>query len=436
MEKKTYRPYNPKQMMLLPPSLDEWLPQDHLARFIDESIDAMDISAISDHYERELRGYPPYHPRMMLKILIYGYCTGVRASRKLARKCVEDVAFRYLAANNFPDFRTISDFRQMHLAAFKELFLQVLVLCRAAGLTTLGHIALDGSKFKAHASKHKAMSYGRMKAEEERLKQEIEQLVAQAQRIDREEDLKYGKDKSGDEVPDELKRKEDRLKRIQEAKAALEEEAAKARGKDDSGDPPKPDDKTQRNFTDPESRIMPSSSDKGSFIQGYNGQIAVNEHQIIMANGLTASSADCPQLVPMTAKVRANAGGVPENFTADAGYFSNANVLFLREFLRINALIPPDKQKHGRLSKEPEVATDSTSVTNMMKVLLAMEDNRALYALRKVLVEPVFGQIKRCMGFTQFLVRGQAKASGEWDLVCLCHNLRKLFGSRMKPVGA
>ena len=436
MEKKTYRPYNPKQMMLLPPSLDEWLPQDHMARFIDESIDELDISEIQRVYEQELRGYPPYHPRMMLKILIYGYCTGVRSSRKLAKKCVEDVAFRYLAANNFPDFRTISDFRQRHLASFKALFLEVLLLCRQAGIGNLGKVSLDGSKIKANASKHKAMSYGRMKSEEERLMQEIEKLIAQAQRADCEDDEKYGKDKTGDEVPEELKYKESRLKKIREAKAALEKKAAEKKKIGDS-DPPKPDDTDQHNFTDPESGIMPSSSEKKSFVQAYNAQIAVNEHQVILANGLSAETSDCKQLPGMIAKIRSNNGGLPEDLLADAGYFSNKNVLFAREFLKINAIIPPDKQKHGSPPKGPATEPGpKASPAEMMRWLLKTEQGRALYATRKITVEPVFGQIKRCMGFSQFSLRGIAKTSGEWDLVCLCHNLRKLFTHRLSQAQA
>lgn len=425
-------------MMLLPPSLDDWLPQDHLARFIGEMTDALDISAVQSTYEEELRGYPPYHPLMMLRLLIYGYCTDVRSSRKIAKKCVEDVAFRYLAANNFPDFRTVSDFRQRHLAAFKELFLEVLMLCKEAGLATLGRISLDGSKVKANASKHRAMSYGRMKAEEERLAKEIEELTEKARRTDEEEDQEYGKDKTGDEVPDELKRKEGRQQRILEARAALEKRAAEEKKDEAKEDvPPKPDGKAQYNFTDPESRIMPSPGDKRSFVQAYNAQIAVNEHQIIVANGLTNEVSDGKQLPKMMAKIRVNNGGLPGDLLADAGYFSKANVLFLREFLKVNALIPPNKQKHGQPIEVPDKEPGpNAGLAEKMRWLLATEAGRSAYALRKVTVEPVFGQIKHCQGFTQFLVRSLPKASGEWDLVCLCHNLRKLFSHRLSQAEA
>lgn len=424
-------------MLLLPPSLDEWLPEDHLARFISEIVEDLDISEILADYEKDLRGYPPYHPLMMLKILIYGYATGVRSSRKIAKKCVEDVAFRYLAANNFPKFRAIADFRLRHLESFKKLFLQVLLLCKEAGLANLGDVALDGTRIKANASKHKAMSYGRMKAEEERLAKEIEAMIAQAQSVDEREDELYGQDKAGDEMPEELRRKEDRLKRIRAAKAALEARAAQEKKNKDKGDdgPPKPDDRDQYNFTDPESRIMPNPADKKSFIQGYNAQVAVNENQVIVATRLTNEVSDCRQLPHMMAEIRANNDDLPDDLTADAGYFSYGNVLLLREILKVNALIPPDKERHGKRSGPVKgLPGKEAGLAEKMRRLLATEIGKSTYALRKALVEPVIGQIKTCQNFDRFLLRGQEKASGEWNLACLCHNLRKLFQFRMNEV--
>jgi len=432
MEKK-YRYYEPRQLMLLPPSIDEWLPEKHMARFLGEIIDSMNISAIEAPYEKELRGYPPYHPRLMLKVLIYGYCIGVRPSRKLAKECVEDVAFRYLAANQFPDFRTISDFRKRHIEAFSKLFLEVLMLCEEAGLANAGHIALDGTKVGANASKHKAMSYGRIKAEEERLAKEIAEITTQAQATDLQEDRRLGKDNAGNELPDEFKRKEARLEKILKAKAALEKRAAerqKESEKEDGtkGDPPKPGDKEQYNFTDPESRIMPSSENKKNFTQAYNAQAAVNENQIIVATSVSNQVSDCPQLPGMMVKVRENTGTLPDDLTADAGYFSEKNVLLLWEVLRIRALIPPDKQRHGRTFKVPEKEPGPRDpLSNHMRWLLSTDIGRTTYALRKALVEPVFGQIKTCMNFRRFLLRGEIKVSGEWHLACLCHNLRKLY---------
>ena len=434
MEKK-YRTYQPNQLMLLPPSIDEWLPEDHIARFLNEAIEAMDIGAIKATYEQELRGYPPYHPRLMLKVLIYGYCMGIRSSRKIAQECVESVAFRYLTANQMPNFRTISDFRKRHIEAFSALFLEVLKLCTEAGLANVGHVALDGSKIDANASRHKAMSYGRMKTEEERLAKEIAEMMAQAQAADDREDNKFGKDKAGNELPDELKRREARLKKIKEAKAALEKRAAgrhKEQQKDEGDgpkeDPPKPEDNEQYNFTDPESRIMPSSENKKAFIQAYNTQIAVNENQIILAATTNNQIADSPQLPGMMVKVRENTDTLPDDLTADAGYFSEKNVLLTWDVLRIRALIPPGKQQHGKPFKIPEVEPGPRApLSAHMRWQLGTEIGRGTYALRKALVEPVFGQIKTCINFRRFLLRGEKKAGGEWQLACLCHNLWKLY---------
>jgi transposase len=401
-----------------------------MALFINDIIEEIDIGEVQRVYETELRGYPPYHPQMMLKILIYGYCTGVRSSRKISKKCEDDVAFRYLAANNFPKFRAIADFRQRHLAAFQNIFVNVLIICNEAGLVKLSHVSLDGTKIKANASKHKAMSYERMQTEEERLAKEIENLVSEAQQIDEKEDKLYGKNKRGDEIPKELRRRENRLAKIRKAKTELEKRAAKERKKDkDDGKPPLPKGKDQYNFTDPESRIMPGSDDKKCFIQGYNAQLAVDsENQIIVANNLCNQPNDQNQLKEVVPKIEANLNQKPDELSADAGYFSEDHVIYLREDEKIAPYIPPDRQRHETPNKCPRgpIPKDMT-IADGMRRFLSTKRGRARYALRKITVEPVFGQIKNCMGFRQFSLRGLAKCQGEWDLVCLCHNLLKMY---------
>jgi len=270
---KPYRAYLPEQDLLLPPSLRDWLPEDHLAYFVSDVVDQLDLSAIESVYEEEERGQPPYHPRMMTKVLLYGYCVGVFSSRRIEKKLREDVGFRVLAAGNEPDFRTISDFRKQHVAALQGLFDQVLRITLQAGTMKLGRVVLDGSKVKANASKHKAMSYGRMQEDEKRLKEEVRRLLAQAEATDAEEDARYGLDRRGDELPPELARRETRLKLIREDKRALEERAREeANRKGQAEEKAKHEAKMQYNFTDPESRIMPGAD---GFVQAYNAQIAV-----------------------------------------------------------------------------------------------------------------------------------------------------------------
>ena len=272
---KTYRPYVPEQDLLLPPSLREWLPEDHLAFFVSDLIDQLDLSAITTVYEDEERGYPPYHPVMLTKVLVYAYCVGVFSSRKIQRRLVEDVAFRVLAAGNAPDFRTIADFRKTHLAALRGFFEQVLRLARELGAPRVGRVALDGSKIKANASKHKAMSYDRMREKQRQLREEVTELLAQAEAADAAEDAEYGPDRRGDELPAELQRRESRLQRIREAKRALEARAkAEAAAAGEPAESAKPDPKAQYNFTDPESRIMKGPD---GFVQAYNAQVAVDE---------------------------------------------------------------------------------------------------------------------------------------------------------------
>ena len=430
---KSFRPYEPDQTFLMPASLRDWLPADHLAYFISDVVDELDLWAIMGRYEGEERGYPPYHPRMMVKVLLYAYCIGVPSSRKIARRLQEDIAFRVLSANNTPDFRTISDFRKEHLKALSGLFVQVLKLCQEAGLVKLGHVSLDGTKVKANASKHKAMSYGRMKEEEAKLEEEVRGLLRNAEEVDEEEDRRYGKDKRGDELPKELAFRESRLKKIRGAKAALEErareeaEGARAKGKEHPG---VPEDREQFNFTDPESRIMPAPGGKG-FVQAYNAQVAVDSaHQVIVACEVTDQPTDKGQGIPMMERVAANTGALPLQASADAGFFSTKAVKGLM-VMGVEPFIPPDKLRHGAPPSPPprgRIPKDLPMVEQMRRKLRTKR-GRKLYALRMETVEPVFGQVKQGRGFRQFLLRGLRKVRGEWGLICTGHNLLKLFGA-------
>jgi len=322
---KTYRSYLPEQDLLLPPSLREWLPDDHLAYFVSDVVDQLNLSAIESVYEEDDRGQPPYHPRMMTKILLYGYCVGVFSSRKIQKHLVEDVAFRVLAAGNQPDFRTISDFRKLHLKALADLFQQMLRLTLETGTMKLGRVALDGSKVKANASKHKAMSYGRMEETEKRLREEVRKLLRQAEATGQEEDQRYGRDRRGDELPEELQRRETRITRIREAKQTLEERAreqARSEGKDPEEAQPAP--KAQYNFTDPESRILKGAD---GFVQGYNTQIAVEPgFQLIVGQQVTQAANDKQQLVPLIEAIEEQSGQRPEEVVADSGYCSEENL--------------------------------------------------------------------------------------------------------------
>jgi transposase len=414
----------------MPPSMRDWLPSDHLAYFISDVVDNLDLSVIMERYSGEERGYPPYHPAMMVKVLLYAYCSGVASSRKIEKRLCEDIAFRVLAANNTPDFRTISDFRKDHLKALAGLFLQVLKLCQKAGLVKLGHVALDGTKIKANASKHKAMSYKRMKEEEGRLAAEVAELLKKAEGVDAEEDQRYGKGKKGDELPKELAFRDSRLKKIREAKAALEAEARleaeKRPEKSDEDDTPS--DKAQRNFTDPDSHIMPASGGK-YFIQAYNAQAAVDSaNQVIVAAEVTNKPIDRGQAEPMMEIVKVNAGQLPCQMSADAGYFSSDVVNNLTA-LGIDVYMPPDKIGH-RFNLPPAPRgriPQSLSIADRMRRKLRTKKGKNRYGLRKELPEPVFGQIKQVRGFDHFLLRGLDQVNSEWKVICTGHNLLKLF---------
>ncbi|MBI3264834.1 MAG: IS1182 family transposase [Acidobacteria bacterium] len=426
---KTYRPYVPEQDLLLPPSLREWLPEDHLAYFVSDLIDHLDLSAITAVYEDEERGYPPYHPVMLTKVLVYGYCVGVFSSRRIQRRLLEDIPFRVLAAGNEPDFRTIADFRKRHLTALQGLFEQVLHMARDLGAARVGRVALDGSKIKANASKHKAMSYKRMGEKQRQLRDEVKQLLAQAEATDAAEDAEYGADRRGDELPAELQRRESRLKRIREAKRVLEaraKDAAAAAGH--PSDPAKPDPKSQYNFTDPESRIMKGPD---GFVQAYNAQIAVNEQQLIVGQAVTQETNDKKQLVPMITIIEKQSGDTPTQLLADAGYCSDANLAAVAD-TPIDAYISTRKQTHGERPGRPgacprgPLPTTATRVDRMSRKLHT-KAGAAVYAARKAIVEPVIGQIKQARGFRQFLLRGIEKVQGEWSLVCTTHNILKLY---------
>jgi transposase len=423
---KTYRPYVPEQDLLLPPSLRDWLPEDHLAFFVSDLIDHLDLSAILAVYEDEERGYPPYHPVMLTKVLVYAYCVGVFSSRKIQRRLVEDIAFRVLAAGNTPDFRTIADFRKTHLAALRGFFEQVLHLARDLGTLRVGRVAIDGSKVKANASKHKAMSYDRMRDKQQQLRDEVTHLLAQAEAADAAEDAEYGADRRGDELPAELQRRETRLQRIREATRAL-----KARAKEDAaakGEPAeavKPDPKAQYNFTDPESRIMKGPD---GFVQAYNVQVAVDERHLIVGQSVTQETNDKKQLLPMITIIAQQSGLTPPQVLADAGYCSEANLTAIAD-TPIDAYISTRKQKHGeRPGPCPRGPLPKTAtIIDRMTRKLHRKVGAAVYARRKAIVEPVIGQIKQARGFRQFLLRGFEKVQGEWSLVCTTHNILKLY---------
>ena len=441
---KTYRDWTPNQAYMFPPSPQDWLPEDDLVYFILDTVATLDLTPIFAHYERELRGQPPFHPRMMVALLLYCYATGTRSSWKIMRRCRTDVACRIIVGEDVPDFRTISEFRKTHLARLETLFVEVLKLCALAGLTRVGTIALDGTKIKSNASRHKAMSYDRMKEEEKRLKEEIAGLLAEAEATDAAEDEAHGRDRSGDELPDELKRRESRLAKILEAKALLEEraraeaaeEAARrqAEGKGPATKPPTeavPDPKDQINFTDPESRIM-KVSNKG-WDQCGNAQAVANEDQIILAADVTDQANDKRQAVPMVDQTLENleTAGVEQPIGAaviDSGYYSEANTSALEqrsvdphiatERLKHNEEIPPVPR--GRIPKD-------LSAKQRMARKLRTKKGREVYAKRKGIIEPIFGQLKQVLGFRQFSMRGLATMRGEWRLMCTVHNLLKLW---------
>ena len=428
---KTFRPYLPDQDFLLPPSLREWLPEGHLAYFVSDVVDQLDLSAIYAVYGDEQRGQPPYDPLMMTKLLVYGYCMGVYSSRKIQQRVYEDIGFRMLAAGNEPDFRTISDFRKIHLKALERLFEQVLKIALEAGAMKVGRVALDGTKVKANASKHKAMSYGRMQEKEKELRAEVKQLLAQAEAADAEEDARYGTDHGGEELPAELKRRQSRLKRIREAKRVVEQRAReKAEAEGQPADEAKPGDKDQYNFTDPESRIMKGAD---GFVQGYNAQIAVeSDCQMIVGQTVVQAPNDKEQVQPMVEVIEAQSGQRPQELLADSGYCSERNLEHLDSpetpEEQINAYIATGRQLRDekKMPCKPGPLPRGATRVDRMRRKLQTKAGARVYAARKGIVEPVFGQIKQARHFRQFLLRGLAKVKGEWAMVCLTHNILKL----------
>jgi transposase len=432
---KAFRPWDVEQTWLLPPSIQELVPATHPAHFVRELVRReLDLSGILREYDEE-RGYPPYHPAMMTALLLYGYPQGIFSSRKLARACEERVDFMAVVALQKPDYRTIGKFRRRHLEALGALFVQVLRLCQRAGLVRLGHVALDGTKVKANASKHKAMSYKRMCESEARLRAEVAAWFQRAEADDTSEDAEHG-DGRGDEMPDWVANKLDRLTKIRDAKAALEKEAREeaARRRDDDGPAgrPKhhadgtPSENSQRNFTDPESRILKT---RDGYLQGYNAQAAVDgERQIIVATEVYATQNDAQFLDEMLAQIRSNTGRQACELSADYGYLSDANLAACRR-RHVEAYIAT-----GRLRHEDGQPTESrrwpmASRIAAMDRRLRRGGRRSRYRLRKQLVEPVFGQIKAALGFAGFLLRGLWKVRQEWRLVAAAHNLRKLIAT-------
>jgi transposase len=436
MTTKTFRTWDVDQIWLLPPSVHELVPEGHLAHFVRDTVrESLDLSAILECYSEE-RGYPPYHPAMMTALLLYAYAQGVYSSRKIARGCEERVDFMAVTALQKPDFRTVSDFRKRHLKELGRLFVQVLRLCRQAGLAKLGHVSLDGSKVRANASKHKAMSYARMQKAERELAAEVARWFREAEAVDSRETRRFGAERRGDELPAWVRHKQQRLAKIREAKAALEAEAAAQKPKDPPptepgkprrGRPPKPPSgepkaEAQRNFTDPDSRIMKGPD---GFQQCYNVQTAVDaDSQVIVACGLTQSATDRHQLKPLVARIKAHTRRVPEEVSADSDYCTEENLAELQR-RHIRGYVATGKQLHGQPVPAAGRKTKGP-LRQKMRRRLQTGGYRSRYRLRKQTSEPVFGQIKAARGFRQFLLRGVDKVSEEWNLVCTAHNLLKL----------
>ncbi len=437
---KHYRPWKIDEAQLLPPRVQDYVPEDHLSRFVVALVrESLDLAEIEASYGSNL-GQPPFHPGLMTALLLHGYANGVYSSRRIAKACTERADFMMIVAGDAPDFRTVSDFRRRHLPALKRLFVQVLKLCEAAGLVKLGHVALDGTKIKANASKHKAMSYERMKKREAELQVDVDRWLAAAEAADAEEDKLHGA-KRGDEMPEWIADKQQRLAKIRAAKAALEaeakaaaedemrrraeaEEKRKAEGRKRNGPPPsppnaEPDGKAQRNFTDPESRILKS---KDGFIQGYNAQAAVDgQAQVIVAHALTQSTSDQDQLTVLIDGIQTSLGARPKEASADAGYCSEANLQALED-RRVAGYIATGRAKHAADDRRGA----GGPLTQAMRSKLKRAGWRTRYRLRKQIVEPVFGQIKQARGFRQFLLRGVEAVRAEWALICTAHNLTKL----------
>jgi transposase len=433
---KKFRPWTPEQNLLLPPSVQDWVEADHLARFVLDLVrEQLDLGEILKDYEEE-RGYPPFHPEMMVALLLYSYSQRIYSSRRIAQACSERIDVMVLTGQQKPDFRTISMFRKRHLKKLRGLFGQVLQLCRKAGLAGLGHVALDGTRMQANASKDASMSYSRMKEREKQLRSDIDQWFGRAEQTDKEEDRKYGKNRTGQELPSWVTDKKKRLEKIQQAKAELEKEArAKAEAPKDPARTrheakPRgvPQEKDQRNLTDPESRLMKR---KRGFVQGYNCQAAVDaDHQIIVAQHVTNSGSDAHELKPLLKEIKQQMKRQAQEISADAGYSSEHNLKELKR-RHIQGYVANRWQKDSG-QRESKLPAKMGRYARQMWQRLRQGSYRSRYRLRKQIVEPVFGQIKQGRGFRQFLLRGQQSVSGEWSLLCTVHNMLKLAGATAK----
>ncbi len=453
---KTYRRYEPNQEFLLPPNMNDWLPEGHLAYFINDVVNGLDISKIGEYYEHSERGNPPYNPAMMTKVLLYAYCIGMPSSRKIDKAMYEDVAFRVLGAGNFPDFRTISEFRRIHLEALKGLFVQVLKLCEKAGLVKLGVVSLDGTKVKASASIDKNRTYEHLSKEEEQLSRTVEEMLRKAQQTDNEEDGIYGKDNRGDELPPGFRKRKERLQRIEKARKELEQRQLKKRQEYEKkmsereqkeketkkklrGRKPKPveeapDNDTKRNTTDPDSRIMKT---RNGYVQGYNAQVMTDcSNQVILAADVTQECNDKHQLVPMMKQVEQNTGQKPDKGTMDAGYWCEDEIKQIQEEIDLYIATTKDWKQRKRLKEQPSPRgriPNNITLQDRMERKLRTKRGRAMYKKRGSTIEPPFGQIKEARGFKCFLLRGIHKAKGEWSLICTTHNILKLWRNNPSP---
>jgi transposase len=461
---KRFRVCSLDQEFLLPPSLQDWLPQDHLARFIADVVNELDLSAIYAEYERkDGRGLSAYHPLLMTRLLLYGYCIGTTSSRKIEKATYDNVAFRYLSADQHPDHDTLASFRQEHLKALAGLFVQALRLCQKAGLVKLGNVAIDGTKIKANASTHRSVDYQEISEREQHWRSEVERLLNQAQRTDQQEDQSFGVSQPADPLPEDLANAQKRLQRLQQAKTELEQEAkeqlqaandtlpSRKAGRpskaEQTSQPPK--DRKQRdkekkqrqrarknaaapgrqyNFVDPDSRVMRDNGQK-CFVQAYNAQIAVDAHaQVIVAAELTQQTVDRQQLLPLVKSVCSTTQATPKTITADAGYWDTMSLLD-SSMKGIEVLVSPDSNPQPTAAPLPPSAPRNEEAIRMREILTSPE-GKARYALRKSTVEPVFGQIKEARGIRRFRLRGLLKVTSEWKLICATHNLLKLFRHR------
>lgn len=451
-----FLPYAQDQQYLLPPSLDEWVREDSLERFVSDVVDHLDaegrLAAFYRSYRTDGWGHPAYHPVMLLKVLLYGYAMGVRSSRKIQAALERDVAFRYLAANQQPDFRTIADFRKDHLEEFGALFGEVVELCREAGLAKLGRVAVDGRRVKGNA----ALERNRTRKQ---IDKEVRRILEEAERIDAEEDEKYGPDRRGDELPEELRTRQGRLRKLKEARARLEaeekalkeEQAEKIRerereekktGRKKRGRKPKPPDQVELaeevkvNLTDPESQILKTRT---GWVQGYNGQIMVDtSSQVILAQHVTNEANDVRQLMPLLEGCEAVNGRRPDELLADAGYWSEENVV--REGSQTELFIATTKDWKRRKELQEQGPPRGRipkhyGAKERMERKLRTKPGRATYKERGQSVEAVFGQMEM-RGLSQFLLRGERGAGGEWSLFTITHNLLKLWRAGWHVGGA